>query len=656
MILLSCHRGSFKAERILINVVRKCLNTCYITLIFFIVVMTVTTTGVAEGVRDKRIAVDTLKALGRLVESNKVSNNALSIRYARMALGIAIRRQSLHDLVDAYNWMGKAFLVNQKDSSYYFFNLAIHAADSGNLTSHKIDLFYNLASLYSAAYNYKTAVSLFDSSIRIAETVHDPEGIANGYIALGNIKYNVHDYESARQMYESALSQAEKSKLFKQIGVAKGNLARRPFENDLAKSRSLQKEALADLSKVAGVEEEMAYIFINLGTQYSNPDSALLYYRSALRLAQNANLPKIQFGAYNNMAYSFLDKGDIRQAESCLRDKAIPLALQTQDEDWLASLYDTYADVCDQKGDFKKALEFQKKAMKARDSDYRNKASDQVRLLAALLELKNKELIIENEEKLLLLQTNRLQKTELWLAIALLLVAASVITTLTLQQKNRKKLHAEQIGSAKRIIEMEETEKGRTARELHDLTGQLVMGLSGTIENIDFPDASTKELIKSRIRELGASIRQISHRMNRAMIEHFTFTEMIAGMCEDMKKLSRMKIDLDMPEDFPDLPNELVLHVYRITQELLTNAGKYAKDSVVKMKIFHENGRLSLLYSDNGPGFDMHRKEKPSMGIMNIFERAKLVGGHATLHTAPGKGTSWEIVFPAGLKMTTKGT
>jgi len=263
-----------------------------------------------------------------------------------------------------------------------------------------------------------------------------------------------------------------------------------------------------------------------------------------------------------------------------------------------------------------------------------------------LLEFNKKELKIQSEEKELLVQKNKVQQTEIWLAIAILLVAVSVFMTFFLQQRNRARFHKEQIGSAKRIIEMEETEKGRTARELHDLTGQLVLGISGTIENIDFPDQEIKNQLNARIKELGTSIRRISHRMNRAMIEHFTFSEMITGLCEDVQKLSHMTVDLEMPDDFPDLPNELVLHFYRITQELLTNASKYASDSQVKIKVFTENGKINLLYTDNGPGFHVGGKSKPSMGILNIFERAKLVGGQANLKSDPGKGTSWEIFFP----------
>jgi signal transduction histidine kinase len=612
-------------------------------------------------------ASDTLKALGLLVERNKFSNNSQSIKYAKIALDIALQTDSINHLVDAYKWIGKAYQQNQKDSSYYYYNLALNIADSMHLREQKVHIFYNLASLYSAAYNYKMAMPLLDSSIRLAESVKNHDGIANAYLLLGIIKYNIHDFENAKLMFDSALKVAQSNSMYKQMGVAIANLARYPYLKDTLKSLAekrfvvdtvkyvaMSNQALFYLNKVNGVEEEKASIYNNLGYISFKPDTALYYYKLALNLALNANLPKVLFGTYNNMAYSYIDKKDLQQAESCLRDKAIPLAQQIKDYDWLASLYDTYADVCQQKGDYKKGLEFQKKAMKARKADNELKGSDQVRLLAALLEFNKKELKIKSDEKELLVKENRLKLITIWLVIAVLLIAASVFTTFILQQRNRARFQKEQIGSAKRIIEMEETEKGRTARELHDLTGQLVLGISGTIENIDFPDQEIKQQLTTRIKELGTSIRQISHRMNRAMIEHFTFSEMISGLCEDVQKLSKMMINLDMSDDFPDIPNELVLHFYRITQELLTNAGKYARESQVKIRVFAENGKLTLIYSDDGPGFNLGEKSKPSMGILNIFERAKLVGGMANLTSAPGKGTSWEITFPIDQQNNTK--
>jgi two-component system, NarL family, sensor kinase len=591
---------------------------------------------------------DSLLTLDTLVRIYKISNPYLAVHWAKRALVVANQIKTDEAVAQAYILLGISFLQLHKDSSYIFYTQALKISEDAHLAKQKANVLYNLANIYEAADNHKDAITMLDSSILLAESIKDYVVMSNAYNSLGTIKVNIQDFESARQMFQTAFTIAKNDSQYKQMGVALANLAR--FRKDANESVLLMKEAIGYLKKLKngkGAEEEIANVLNNIGNKFSNPDSGLYYYRSALKIATYAKLPKIVMAAYNNMAYNYLDKGDVPMAESCLRDYAIPIAQKDKDYDWLSSLHDTYADIAIAQGDYKKAFEMQKKALSERITDNQEKATGQVRLLAALLDLKNKELIIQTER-------NRLQKTKLWLAIAVLLAVISVFFTLVLQQRNRVRFHKEQIGSARRIIEMEESEKGRIARELHDLTGQLVMGISGSIENIEFSDPGIKEQIKTNIAELGKSIRQISHRMNRAMLEHFTFSEMITGLCEDVQRLSGLSVSLEIPEEFPDLPNELVLHFYRITQELLTNATKYAKESQVKIGVLLENGKLILSYKDNGPGFIMGENGKRSMGLMNIHERAKLVRGHATVKSSPGQGTSWEIIFPVDLKNTVK--
>jgi signal transduction histidine kinase len=505
---------------------------------------------------------------------------------------------------------------------------------------------YNLAALHNYSNYYTKAITLLDSSIRLAQLHQDYEGISNGYNMLGLIKINTHDYENARQHFLSALNVAREHALNEQIGVSLSNLARSEFEPDPQKSLAFQREALSYLKKARGTEEEMANILINIGNRFTRPDSAKYYYSAALALAEHANLPTITIGAYNNLAYVYIDLGDLKSAEACVRDYAIPVAVAANDHGWLSSLYDTYADVCEAKGDLKMALAMQKKALKERVTDYRQKAADQVRLLSAQLDLQNKELTIQNEERKILRQQNQLQRTELILTIVALVAIIAVFSIFFLQHRNKVRAHQEKIESARKIIEMEESEKGRTARELHDLTGQLVLGISGMIENIDFPEPDLKTEINQRIKELGTSIRRISHRMNRAMIEHFTFSEMIDGLCKDYQKLVGLDISLVVPDTLPELPNDLVLHFYRILQELLTNAGKYARESQIKINIVPEPHGLSLLYEDNGPGFKEKIEGGKGMGMSNVYERVKLMNGTAQVNSEPGKGIRWHIYFP----------
>jgi two-component system NarL family sensor kinase len=587
---------------------------------------------------------DSIKKLDSLVQNTMVSNPVLCMKNAQKALAYARRLKTAEDLVHGYSLMGQAFYKKDKDSSYNYFYKALKLADSAKIDASKPFLLYNCAMIRSVAKDFKSAIVWFDSCIKLAKPQKDYTTMARAFNALGNINIDIKNRDGALIMYDSANKIALRYSITKQIGISMGNLAR--FEKDPAKAFKLNKEAIRILKKSKGNEEGLAKIYLNMGYRSTNPDSALFYFGEALKLTRNTNIPEVEVLAYNNMVYSYLDKGNIKGAEECLIDHAIPLAQKEKNDDWMATLCDSYAEVLVRKGDFKAAAQWQKTAMVKRESADKSQASEQVRLLGVLLDLKSKELTIHDNQKKILVQQNRLQKTRLGLTITIFMIIGFIFIILWLQQRNRVKLQVQQIQSAKRIIEMEENEKAKIARELHDITGQLVLGITGEIENLDLPDTKVKEEIKGKIKDLGKSIRLISHRMNKAMLDNFTFEELIIGQCEDIKKVVGLKIQLEMPEEPVMLSEEVVLHSYRIVQELLTNAGKYARDSYVNIAFQKTATKLIIKYSDNGPGFDSGLIEKRGMGLMNIFERAKLLNGSAKVTSSPGDGTSWEIKFP----------
>ena len=587
---------------------------------------------------------DSIRKLDSLVQVNKDINSSIALKHARKALLYARKLSTAEELIYGYRLMGQAFYQKDKDSSYIYFNKALKLADSTNNTSAKPFLIYFTGLLYYTAKDYKTSIVLLDSCIKLSELQKDYVRLSQAYNTLGNIHMEIRNNDIARVMYDSAYQVARRHKENEQIGISLGNLAR--FEEDPVKAFRLEREAISFLKMSKGGEDGLAQSYVNIGFRASNPDTALFYFNEALKLAKVNNLSKIEIGAYNNMVYSFLDKGNIKSAEECLVDHAIPLAQREKNNDWLAELYDTYADVLVRKGDFREAVKYQDSAMEKRISADKAQASEQVRLLSVLLDLKSKDFTIQDKEKEILVQQNRLQKTRLGLTITIFLIIGFIFLILWLQQRNRVKMQLQQISSAKRIIEIEENEKGRTARELHDITGQLVMGITGEIENLDLPDSEIKEEIKGKIKELGKSIRMISHRMNKVTLENFTFNELIFGQCEDMRKVVGLQIQLEMPEEIGDLQEEVVLHTYRIIQELLTNAGKYARESLVRIEFLKTAAELILTYRDNGPGFDASLIEKKGMGLMNIFERAKLLNGSAKVTSSPGDGTLWEIIIP----------
>jgi len=587
---------------------------------------------------------DSIRQLDSLVQLTMLKDTRICIEYAQRATSCASKLKSTEELIHAYSLMGQAFYKKNNDSSFIYFNRGLKLADSAKIYTLKPFLLFYCARLYRIAKFTNKAMNFLDSSIQLAYLQKDYTTMTWALNDLGIIYIDNNNHDYGIKMFDSANKIAMRYSISKQIGLSLGNLAR--FEKDPVKSLKLNKEAIRYLLKSRRPEEAIATIYINIGNHATSPDTALYFFKEALSILRKVNLQNVEMGLYNAMANSYLDKGDLKGAEECLVDHAIPIAEKLKNDDWFSTLSDTYAEVLGKKGDYKAAAKWQKTALEKRVSANKAQASEQVRLLSVMLDLKSKELTIQDNQKEILVQQNRLQKTRLGLTITIFMIIGFVFIILWLQQRNKVRLQVEQIQSAKRIIEMEENEKAKVARELHDITGQLVLGITGEIENLDFPDSKIKDEIKGKIKDLGKSIRQISHRMNKAMLDNFTFEELIMGQCEDIQKVVGLHIQLEMPEEPILLNEEVVLHTYRIVQELLTNAGKYAKDSYVSIVFQKNDNELVLKYNDNGPGFDSSLIEKKGMGLMNIFERAKLLNGSAKVMSSPGDGTSWEIKFP----------
>jgi signal transduction histidine kinase len=584
---------------------------------------------------------DSLHILDSLVTVHKFRDNALSLSYARKALAIAKRTGSPEARIKAYSLLGGLFEQNARDSSYYYYTQALKIIDQYDLPAQRPRIIYDIALLYNIAYNYKTAIVLLDSSATLAVKSQDYKLLSLIYIALGNIKYQLNDSSGSHHMYELAFRTAKEHLLYDEMANAYGNLGK--FEKDSAAFIRIQKKAMEWLKINPGNEREIATLMTNLGFMCSDPDTAIYYYRSALQMIKNGNNSEVELGIYNNMAYSYLSKKDLKHAEECLSDHAIPVAMKADNKDWLSTLYDSYADILKAQGKYREEAESRKKSMEFRSEADLKTGSEQVRLLSSLLDLQNK-------DQEILFQQARLKQAYLWLTISgLLLILGSFLFVLFFQ-RSRIKLQREQITTAKKIIGMEENEKGRVARELHDITGQMVLSIREEIENSDLSDPLNKINLIEKIENIGKDLRRLSHHMNKVMIDRKDLNELITSLCEDFFKLTGLSIHLELPEKEYELPSETVLHIYRIIQELLMNAGKYCIGELVRIRISHDEKTLTIKYIDNGTGFDPERVKGSGMGIMNITERARLIGGKSILESSPGSGTTWDISVPLNTK------
>jgi len=592
----------------------------------------------------ERRCLDSIHQLDSLVNATKANKHARAFFYAKQALSLGMKTNYPAVLARAYMLMGIVYSNTRNDSSYFFYSEAIKIAEKFNLSGIKPILFFNFSNLYSVSSDYKMTTVLLDSALQFAVKEKDYVDLSNIYNSLGGLKFDLHDNEGAKVMFDSSYKIAEKHNLFRQMGKSLGNLAL--FEPDTNKYLEIQRQALKFLDKTIGTEEARATILINIGLQFSNPDSSIKYYQSAINTIDSGGSNEVRMGVLNNMANCFLSKNNFRKAEACLIGEAIPIARSENNYDWMSTLYDSYADVLKSEKKIDSALAFEKEALKKREEADKKQASDQIRLLGMLLDVKNKELKIETYRKEIEQKETRIQQMKFWFVSFLLVAGSIAFIGFWIIQRKKLRLQKQLVFSAKRIIDADENLKGRLAMELHDMISPLYTQILKQIESTEIGDDRIKDELHSKLTGLADHLRQISHRLSKVFIQQLSFAELAKGVCDDMQYLTDVPIKLELSLDSIDLTSEMATHLVRIIQELLANAVKYVDKGVIKLNISIEFTSLYILYQDDGPGFDPKKLKQEGLGLLNIIERAKIIGGKSTLESSPGNGTKWRIFIP----------
>ena len=482
----------------------------------------------ARRLKRETILMDSIKKFDSLSELNWMNNDSLSIVNARIALKLAQSLTSEEPLIKVYHGIGKAYYSRHKDSSFYYYSKALALAERLKSVTEKPSLLYNIALLNEDAGNLKVSLALLDSCASFARRTRNFPVLSEAYNSMGIIYMEIHDTASAISWFKTALQVGIENSLSERIADAMGNLAL--FESDNNKAILLQKQAITYLQKKSGTEGEIAAIDIGIGLEQLIPDSAIVYYNRALEQAKNGKLPLVELAAYNNLVYSYLDLGNIKKASEYIADKAIPLAEKMNNQDWMVTLFDTYTDVLSAKGDYKNALLSLRKSKNYQRQVNSKNNEKQIRLLGAILDLNNKETIIREKETEIKTKNLQNQFLKLVLAIALLVIVIIIIVYFGFRQRMKIKFKQQQINSARRIIELEETEKSRIVFELHDNLGYLVSVTDGFINSLTIEDKNVKDQLTDKMRELSDCIRRISHRINLLKDERSRLQEIIPNI------------------------------------------------------------------------------------------------------------------------------
>ena len=200
---------------------------------------------------------------------------------------------------------------------------------------------------------------------------------------------------------------------------------------------------------------------------------------------------------------------------------------------------------------------------------------------------------------------------------------------------------------SQRIIEVQEEERARIARELHDQLGQELVALK--IEAVSLAEKlADAPVLRERARaildlaeRLDATSHRIAVNIRPEILDELGLVKAIQWYAEDFERRSGISCPVEAPVDEPLLPKQTATSAYRIVQEALTNVWKHSRASQAKVKVTATDTVLSVSVSDNGAGMDLKRlSDLPSLGLLGMRERARLVGGRLSIkRNRGGRGT-----------------
>jgi two-component system, NarL family, sensor histidine kinase DevS len=203
----------------------------------------------------------------------------------------------------------------------------------------------------------------------------------------------------------------------------------------------------------------------------------------------------------------------------------------------------------------------------------------------------------------------------------------------------------------RRVVEAQEAERTRLARELHDETGQALTSILLGLKSLEDRVASDGgRAAVSELRDLVVStlqdVRRLAVELRPAALDDFGLVPAIERLGELVGEQSKVTVDVHSELGDRRLRPEVETALYRIVQEALTNALKHADAGRVAVRLSTSERGVMLVVQDNGKGFQPGTVRDGGVGLLGMRERTALLGGRLTVDSSDGAGTMLTAEVP----------
>ncbi len=210
-----------------------------------------------------------------------------------------------------------------------------------------------------------------------------------------------------------------------------------------------------------------------------------------------------------------------------------------------------------------------------------------------------------------------------------------------------------------RLMQLQDDERRRIARELHDSVGQMLVALGMNLSTVKADLERLSKAISavtdsaSLVDDLNTEIRTISHLLHPPLLDEAGLASALRWYSDGFAQRSKIKVDLDLPGQFGRLSSELETTIFRVVQECLTNIHRHSGSSVARIRLRHSDGEVVVTVADEGRGLSRAKQDEvadtgtPGVGLRGMRERVRQLGGSLEINSdGEGRGTSVMVRLP----------
>jgi two-component system, NarL family, sensor kinase len=541
------------------------------------------------------------------------------------------------------------------DTAVYYFEKAGNLKWAGFVTR-------NMALQANQVNKNDQAIRYLQRSTRYFEQVRDTLMMVHNLASFSLTYHNyLSDYKTGLRYGHEALS------LLRHVKSPRGNVRwvvhnaiAINYDDNLEHDKALQYH-FENLSQ-ANNDEDLASSYNNIGNSYQKKNDfarAEQYFQKSLAITPPSDNEHDYHLAtvFNNLSHV---NWELKRPDRArlYRDSAIFYSHRSNNvEKLMDTYYDSYQ-MCVKNRDFENASRFLKAYTTIKDSVLNQEKTRIIYDLETQYESEKKEqtiALLQSQATIKDLQIQRSRNLFLIIAIAGTLLAVLVYLMYKRSKYREKLAHAKETEELQRqrfkaVMEAEENERSRVAKDLHDGIGQLLSVAKLTLSAIEVNgDQEPAKLLNNSMQiidQAAKEVRSISHNMMPAALLEIGLDAALRDLFAKINESKLLRVNLDARGFENRLPSSVEIAVYRVIQEVINNMIKHSKADTIDVKLVRANDAVNLYIADNGVGFekDLIAKSK-GIGWKNILSRISMLNGQIEVDTQPGSGTNVNIQF-----------